>query len=400
MVSFIDANGQRQQIDLNGMAHYREAISKKLTLRQLINQKYPTSADQPETFKQFCVTAGLRFKADDHTGIPAASLMEVFDPYTPDATSSITSNPAIPDSRILFPAAIMELVEDKLVNDTDSAVNAFESMIGYRQTVASNRIEQPVISYSGNKGPEESSFQRIAQGAAPPIMLSITASDISRKIPTTSIGMEITMEALQSNSLDLVALTLARFYMTANYAEWVAQMGYILSGDADAAVTPMSSATSALAQVKADVYDSTIAANGTLTQLAWVNYLYHNSLKMQKTHLVTDMAGAIAMDVRTNRPTNVMNNAEDRLDTPFKVIYPNFQQSVSVVVMPTGTWSANTIMGLDSRFGLFKMTSTMAEYEALENLVIRKTTQMRWDRGFIIGRLFDDAFDVLSLTYT
>jgi len=57
-------------------------------------------------------------------------------------------------------------------------------------------------------------------------------------------------------------------------------------------------------------------------------------------------------------------------------------------------------MGLDSRFGLFKMTSTMAEYEALENLVIRKTTQMRWDRGFIIGRLFDDAFDVLSLTYT
>jgi len=68
--------------------------------------------------------------------------------------------------------------------------------------------------------------------------------------------------------------------------------------------------------------------------------------------------------------------------------------------MPTGTWSANTIMGLDSRFGLFKMTSTMAEYEALENLVIRKTTQMRWDRGFIIGRLFDDAFDVLSLTYT
>ena len=400
MVSFIDANGQRQQIDLNGMALYREAMSKKLTLRQLINQKYPTSADQPETFKQFCVTAGLRFKADDHTGIPAASLMEVFDPYTPDATSSITSNPAAPDSRILFPAAIMELVEDKLVNDTNSAISAFEGMIGYRQTVASNRVEQPVISYSGNKGPEEAQFQRIAQGAAPPIMLSITASDISRRIPTMSIGMEITMEALQSNSLDIISLSLARFYSTAYYSMWTEQLGYILAGDSDAAVTPMSSATSALAQVKADVYDSTIAANGTLTQLAWLQYLYHNSMKMQKTHIVTDMAGAIAMDVRTNRPTNVQNDSTDRLDVPFRVVYPNFQSNINVVVMPAGTWSANTIMGLDSRWAMYKINSSLAEYEAVESVVMRKTQQFRYDTGFITGRLFDDAYDVLSLTYT
>ena len=399
MVSFIDANGQRQQIDLNGMALYREAMSKKLTLRQLINQKYPTASDQPETFKQFCVTAGLRFKADDNTGIPAANLMDIFEPDF-GATSPFTSNPAIPDSRILFPAAVLELVEDKLVNDTDPAVNAFESMIAYRQTVASNRVEQPVISYSGNKGPEDSSFQRIAQGAAPPIMLSITASDISRKIPTTSIGMEISMEALQSNSLDIISLTLARFYSVANYNEWVTQMGYILSGDSDAAVTPMSAATSALAQVKADVYDSTIAANGTLTQTAWLQYLYHNSLKMQKTHLITDMAGALAIDVRTNRPTNVQNNSTDRLDVPFKVVYPSFQSNINVVVMPTGTWSANTIMGLDSRFALFKATSSMIEYQAVEDMVLLKKTGLRIDRGFLIGRMYDEAFDVLSLTYT
>lgn len=400
MVSYIDTNGQRQQIELNGTSLYREAQIKKVTLRQLINQKYPTASDQPETFKQFCVTAGLRFRADEQTGIPAANLMDVFDPHQVDASGMVINAPAIPDSRILFPAAIMELVEDKLVNDVQSATNVFETMVGYSQTVNSLRVEQPVISYAGAGGPEDAQFQRIAQGARPPIMLSIKASDTGRKIPTTSIGMEITREALQSNTLDIVALTLARFYMIANYNEWVAQMGYLLSGDADAAITPMAAATSALAQVKADVYDPVIAANGAITQLCWLKYLYNKSLKMQKTHIVTDFDAAYALDNRTNRPTNVQNNATDRLDTPFSVAYPNFQKNINLVIMPSGTWAANTMMGLDSRFAIGKVTSTFAEYEAIEQVVMKKTTEMRWDRGFITFRLFDDAFDVLSLTFT
>jgi hypothetical protein len=123
-------------------------------------------------------------------------------------------------------------------------------------------------------------------------------------------------------------------------------------------------------------------------------------MKMQKTHIVTDMAGAIAMDVRTNRPTNVMNDATDRLDVPFRVVYPNFQSNINVVVMPAGTWSANTIMGLDSRWAMYKISSSLAEYEVVESVVMRKVQQFRYDTGFVTGRLFDDAYDVLSLTYT
>jgi hypothetical protein len=42
----------------------------------------------------------------------------------------------------------------------------------------------------------------------------------------------------------------------------------------------------------------------------------------------------------------------------------------------------------------------MIEYQAVEDMVLLKKTGLRIDRGFLIGRMYDEAFDVLSLTYT
>ena len=269
--------------------------------------------------------------------------------------------------------------------------------MGYRQTVATPRVEQPVITYSGPQGPEDSQFQYVAQNTRPPLMLSITAADISRKIPTTAIGMEISREALQSTTLDLVAMTMTRFLKKANYAEWVSQLNYILSGDPDAAVTSLSAGTSALAVVKASAYDSTIVANGVLTQKAWLAFLYANSLSMTKTNLVCDFNAALAIENRTGRPTNVMNNSIDRLDTPFRISYPAFQDSIDLLVMPVGSWPANSIMAVDRAFGIGKITSSAAEYSAVEEMMMTKSLQLRLDRGSICLRLWDEAFAVLSL---
>jgi hypothetical protein len=399
MATYVDINGQRQQIDLGGMAIIKEAQDKKLSVRQCINQKYPVAAGQPEAFKQMCIGAGLRFKKDENTGIPAANLLELFDPIQKDAAGSYTNQPAAPDSRILFMPAIMEIMENKLQSKEDTATSAFESLVGFRETIATSKFSTPVLNYSGAKGPESNQFQRIGQNSLPPVMLSFTSSDVDRKIPTTSIGMEISREALASNSLDIIALTFARFYKMADYSEWTTQLGLILSGDPDAAVTTFSAGTSALAQVKADTLDATLIAAGTISQKAWLAWLYANSMSMVKTHAVMDFATAYALDIRANRPTNVMNNSTDRLDTPFEVIYPTFGKTIKVIVMPAGTWTANTIMALDQPSpALAKVTSTFAQYSAIEDVVLRKSTVLRIDRGFIAYRMWDAAFNVLSLT--
>jgi hypothetical protein len=399
MATYIDHNGERQQVELNGLSLFREAADKKVSFRQLVNMKYPTQIGKPDAFQQMCLAAGLRFKKDEETGVPAASIRDIFDPVMEAAGGSYTNQPAIPDSRILFMPALMEVVENKLNSKEDIATGAFESLVGLSTSITGNRLEQPVLNYVGAKGPEDSQFSNIAQNTAPNLMLSLTASDISRKIPTVSIGMEVSYEALASNSIDVVAMALTRFYKFANYNEWIAQLGMLLSGDADAANTTMSNGTAALSSVTATSFDSTIAnAAGVLTHKAWLAFLYSNSRIMTKTDYVCDFATALSIENRTGRPTNVMNNSIDRLDVPVKINYPAFSSSIGCVVMPVGTFPANTIMAIDKEYAIAKVSSTTASYEAIEDVVMRRSKQIRIDRGFITYRQYSDAFNVMTLT--
>jgi len=395
-VSFVDANGERQQVELNGMSLHREAMHEKISFRQLVNRKYPTIPGQPDAFSQFCVSAGLRFKKDQETGVPAANLLEIMEP---SAAGSFVNQPAVPDSRILFPPAILSVIEDSLNTRENLATAAFESLVGYSDTIATNKFEQPVLAYGGAQGPEDSSFQAISQNTRPRLMLSLTSSDVTRKIATQSIGMEISREALASTTLDLVALTMARFFKKSGYAEWTNQLGLLLNGDPDSTVTSFSAGTSALPTVTAASFDATIVASGVLTQKAWLAYLYSNSMEMTKSHVVCDFNTMLAIENRLDRPTVMNNNSQDRMDTPYKVIYPVFQDSINMIVMPTGTFPANTIMGIDvANPAIGKVVSTFCEYSAIEDVILKKSTELRVDRGWLAWRMWDSAFNVLSLT--
>jgi len=396
-ISVLDKAGKLVEIELNDLSLYREAMAKKISFRQLVNQKYPTVAGGPDTFMQMCKSAGLRFKKDEETGIPAANLLEILEPQA--AGGQFTDTSGISPSRILFPAAILEVIEDALQGKQNVATAAFDSIVGYNQTISTSKFEQPVLSYGTAKGPESSQFSQISQNTRPNLMLSLTASDVTRKVPTSSIGMEISREALAGTSLDLVALTMARFYKLADYNEWLTQISLMLSGDPDATVTSFSAGTSALSSVTAASYDSSIVAAGELTQKAWLAYLYNKSIRMTKTHIICDFPTMLAIENRADRPTNMHNNAMDRVDVPFRIIYPAFQSSIDIIVVPTGTFATNTIIGLDATSpAIGKVVSTFSEYSAIEDVVMKKSTQLRVDRGWLSWRMWDDAFDILTLT--
>jgi hypothetical protein len=405
MVSFIDKTGQRIQVNLqegNPMQVYADAGAKKVSLRQHINSQYPTIPGGPDTFTQMCLSAGLRFKKNQETGEPAANLMEVLDPLaSTNQTGGVNTNyPQIPDSRLLFPAAVMEAVESAIQTKETEAMGAFAELIApdYIDTINTDRWEQPVLSFDGKKGPEDSAWRRIAQNSPPPLMLTLTSADVTRTIPTKACGLSISHKVLQSNTLDVIGRSLERFYVKSDYSEWVANLGLILSGDPDATNVPMATAKSALSSITAASLDASIIAAGVMTQDAWIKYLYRNSLSMRKTHIVTDLAGAMALDTRTNRPTNQMNNSIDRVDVAFQMIFPYGQNPVRVLAMPTGTWSANTYMGLDNKQAIGKVISSSADYQAVQDMVLLRNMQMIFTRGYLLYRLFDDSFDVLTTT--
>jgi len=198
--------------------------------------------------------------------------------------------------------------------------------------------------------------------------------------------------------LDLVSMTLSRFTKKNDYGEWITQIGKLLSGDADGVDNAMATAKSALPTFTAQSLDAAVTVAGTITQKAWLKYLYKDNLQLTVDTIICDFDSALALDSRIGRPTNVQDNSTDRMDIPFNIIYPAFQANVNILVMPTGTFPANTIMGFMSSDAIAKTISSIASYSAIEAQLIKKSTEFRWDRGFITYRMYDDAFSVMTLT--
>lgn len=302
--------------------------------------------------------------------------------------ASVTEDGSIA-GRLAIQAFLMDSMEDKLRESDYGIVSLFNSKAARVDTINATKFDRPLFNYSN---PEAGKARSIAQLAEPASMLSITVSDVSYKITGTSIGMEISDEAARSINIDLVAVAMTRQAEEAavDYAE--SSYRAFLSGDTDVG-------QAALAGVTAKSLDATIAANGVLSQVAWVKWLFANSRKRKITTVVTDLAGALAIEGRTGRPNVQGDNAKSpRIDTLDTVVNPTWPDRVDVIISQDPNWPANTIMGFDNRFGYHVVNSSVLAYNAVEQFAIRRSTKVRVDTGTLAYRLYDDAFSVLTLT--
>ena len=397
--SFVDKTGARVEARVT-LDHYQEAQRQGKTLRQYINATMPTTAESKyDSFTQLCASAGLNFTGDNSLGLKPTTMADVIFGTAPGgvgfnvAAQGLEINPV--QSRVLFPAAIIELVENQMNYDRQSPVVAFNNMVAMTTTVANSRVEQPVIDYTRKRGPEEARNQARAQLAEPAVMMTIKASEKSITIPETPIAVMISDQALQGTTIDMVALAMRRQSEVEAYKRVGEDLLDILQGDLDAG----SYGTAALAQLNADTFDSAIAADGVITHKAYMKWLYTGLQKRQIDYIVTDYAGMLAIEGRTDRPTSGQNNSTDRLDTPFSLIYPNLVDNVKIYVVPSDySWPANTLMGLDSRFAMQKFVNSNASYSDVERFVLRRGSAFVSSFGMRTVRIFDDSFSVLSLT--
>ena len=391
MPSFIDKTGAQQQVTLSADI-FRAAHDSNLTVRQYINNKYPSCSDT-ETFKQMCSSEQLFFKKSDAYGVNSTPLRVVLDPPADrEAANTTRENPV--QSRILFPPALMSMVEDTLAVDRMSATNAFDQLVAITTTVASARTEQPAISYSGKDGPQDKRAQQISQLSEPANTMLITASEVTRTIPTFSVGLSISDEAMKYATIDMVALTLARQKEVEMFALAGEAVMAMLNGDSD-------TGQSALPVVNADTFDDTIAADGVLTDLAWLKWLYSSMLTRRIDWVIVDsLATALAVQNRTGKNTVQSDDPNSpRIETLFSVAYPQIAASVKMFIAPA-EWAmtANTLIGIQSNSAIAKLVNSSASYQASERWAMRKGEGMRFDFGQSYYRLFDSAFSVMSLT--
>ena len=400
-VKFVDGSGT-QEVAIT-LQHWQMAQDKNLSLRQLVNQMYPTTHDSKyDTFTQMCQSVGMYTKPARELGLRPISMKEI-ETGGLDFSAAMNGTEVTPvQTKILFPAVIAELVENKLQFDRMSAVAAFDTMLADVYSVAGRRIEQPYIDYTRKNGPEEARNTQRAQGAEPATMMTIKAGEKTLTIGETPLAVTVTDEAMQSTTIDMVALAMARQAEMESYSRVGEDLKKVLNGDADAG----SFGTSALSSVTAKSFDDSITANGELTELAYAKWLYSGIQKRRINYIVTDFAGAWAIQNRkpvvlTNTANSMLpiNKKEADTDVVSSIFYPNLINNVEIFVVPSDAgWPANTLMGFDSRYAMRKWVNTLATYSDVERYVLRRASTFVVSFGSKVTRYFDDAFSVMTLT--
>lgn len=388
----INTTAGSQEVELDASIYQKARDAGYFTLRAYMNNTFETKTQDGPAFDQACAQLGMMVGQDREYGINSKSLRSLTEGVEYDASGSIVRD-AVPASRILFPAFIGSMVEDKLLQDRVSHVGVFNSMLALHDTIDNTRYEWPVANFSR---PENARSRAIAQLSEPASMGTITLSDRSFLIEGTSIGLEISDEAMRAGSaasLDFVSLAVQR-WMEVELGEKINDyLLAILQGDADAGYGPLQGAQTAQS------FDDSINAAGELSQTAWIKWLLSGRRTRSVDWIITDIDGALAIQNRVGRPVITGDNGTSpRLNANEELAYPQLPQNPKIFITDDPRWPANTIVGFDSRYGIHKITSTILDYSASEAYAMRRSTKFRIDSGEAVKRLYDDAFQVMTLT--
>lgn len=390
MAAFFNEAGETQQVEVS-IDLVKEASDNKMSVRDWVNTVYPTDVSAyGDAFSQFCESEGILLRSDRRNGIRAPSLSAVLNGRPTIEAGSVVRQPSS-QARVLLMPAIGALVEDKLVADLEMNANAFDSMIAMDDTIADEWLLWPEANFAG---PEAGRSQGISQLAKPQTMMTLTTSEKQIKVPTFALGIEWSEQAAKYLNLDFIALSIARQVAVERNERANSNLLAMLNGDTDVGQGALSAISG---KVKTAVSLDSAATTG-ITQKAWMLWLYNNSKKRRITHVVTDILGALAIEGRANRPTvQTDNNTSPRINAEASPMNPNWGD-VQVFITDDANWPAGTVMGVDARYAMHRVTSTNASYQAQEDFVLRRGSAMRFDYGSLTRRLMDDAFEVLTFS--
>lgn len=390
IVSFVGKDGTRQEVSLS-VSDYRDAADHKLSLTQLYSNRYQTKEGAPTALEQFAASAGIRVKPDHKRGIAASSIREILHGGVDKSASSIVrgngSDRQTTAGRILFSEIMMQMVNEVLITDKEDVLSPWESAIALKTSVVGPRVDQPRINVTA---PESSAAMPIAQLARPSTMVSITLSGKSYTIPTKSIGLQISEEAQQAATIDLVALALASQARGERIRRIEEDMLNIIQGDVDYGIAATTFAN-------ASTFDAALGAN-QITHKAWLKWLRANYQKMTITHVLCDIDALLDIENRTGKPTvyTDLSGVANRLPGDYSVENAGIP-TPRILLLPTSIVGADQVVGFDSKYGMQQITNLSASYSAVESLVMQRSSEMRFDYGTAVFKLMDEAFTGLTL---
>lgn len=385
-------NGETEKVELS-LETYAAAANYGMTLTGFLSAMYPNAdLKQGSVFEQMCNRAGIMSRSDQKTGMASTTFRQI-----EQGISNMTNMGVItrPDSsvnsslagRLLVPEIILQVINQNLSSSNDDFFNGIDSMVGITENVSGDKVDQPMINVTA---PEGSAAERVAQLAPPRIMVGITTNEKTSRIPTLSIGAQISEQAQSAVTLDLVTLAVsaqARGERIRHYERYLKAM---IDGDSDLG-------ESAVTADLVTAYDSSISTAMTMTQKAYLKFLRQNYRKLNIDYLMMDLDTALAVDGRSGRPYQDQNRSTSpQLNVDESVMNLNIK-APNVMIVESDIVGAGNIVAIDSRHAIRRVRNVSASYQAIENNVIRRSTTLRIDYGEIMHKLFPEAWQRVEL---
>lgn len=389
---------------------YRRAKENGMTLTQLVNARYPDAdtAKFGTAFEQGLQNTGIYTKAVPERGITVSKMGDMLDGTVLErrmAGEGLASGGGIvspstqgttPASRLFFPEVVLNQMNEVLQDDYSLEEQVWSSMIGNKENIPTEMFTQPLINIEAPKAEDSAP---ISQNSLPKTLVSVTSSQYSKSIITNAVGLQISDQAIQNASIDLVGTIFAQQVRGESMRNMWSDIANIVSGNVDsgdAALTPDG--------FKA-TYDSAAAAN-SVTQKGWIKYLYDPSRTISIDSILCTIDTYLAIQGRAGRPVifdaNTTGTNAGNLGTYGLNVEPNLLNvSVgvpNVMIVPATAIAENVIVGFDSRFALRQVTNVNASYSATERMVLQRSNFFRVDWGRMTYRLFDSAFSVTDIT--
>jgi len=363
---------------------YKKAAEKGMTLRQYVRtQAADFDRSKGDVLDQMYANSGLFDQRKFN--MPGMTFKEMENEALAADFRRTDGNDTSLGARLLYPQLILETLNTAALRDDGSDIIAkWEGMIAVNRSVNGTKVEQPTIDVTG---PEGSRSGRITQLAEPETLISITTGDRSYRIPTNSIGLMISNEAMAETSIDLVTTVLSAQARGERVRRITEMLKAMVLGDEDMGIAP-------LPVTKANTFDSKITAAGEVTKRAYIKWLHSKQKVCDISRVLTDIDTALSVDEGL-LPT-VTGQDSSKIVTPFSGM--NLDITIpSMIPFEADLFGAGLLVGLDPRYAIQRTVNVSAAYDAIEEFVMRKATGFRVDFGETASRLYDEAWSVLSL---
>lgn len=367
---------------------YRHASEKGMTLRQYMNEAVedadPTYGDP---LNQMFLSSGLM--QDKSLGMPAPSMNDISKGRlavdggfrSPDGSDNSLA------SRLLYPQMILETMSDHLRDDGSDMLAKYNDMVAVTRNVNGKKVDQPTIDTTA---PEGSRSGEIAELAEPDTMVSITTGDRSYRIPSKSIGLTISDEAMESTTIDLVRVVMEAQARGERIDMVQEQLRALVYGDKDRGIAPLDITA-------IGTYDDKITGDNQITKRAYIKWLRNNYRIREISHVLTSLDTALDVDAQLLPKQTGQDSS--KIATPFSGM--NLDIPIPKMVdFDDSLFGAGVLVGLDKRNAIQRFVNVNANYEAIEKYVMRRANSFRVDYGEMATRLHDEAWDVVSLTQT